>query len=91
MNRYYLLNGWNVFISNRRIVSVFIVLTKAGRNLPKPSKCIAMFIVDADKPGVSNGKTEELMGRHCSPLDEIIFEETRVPEENLPLKDANIN
>jgi alkylation response protein AidB-like acyl-CoA dehydrogenase len=80
---YYLLNGRKVFISNGKIASVFIVLAKTERNLSKPSKGIAMFIVDRDSPGVSVGKTEELMGRHCSSLDEVIFENVKVPEENL--------
>ena len=80
---YYLLSGRKVFISNGKIASVFIVLAKTERNLSKPSKGIAMFIVDRDSPGVSVGKTEELMGRHCSSLDEVIFENVKVPEENL--------
>ena len=80
---YYLLNGRKVFISNGSIASVFIVLAKTEKNLPKPSKGIAMFIVDRDTSGVSIGTTEQLMGRHCSTLDEIIFEDVRVPEENL--------
>jgi alkylation response protein AidB-like acyl-CoA dehydrogenase len=72
-----------VFISNGRIASVFIVLAKTEKDLSKPSKGIAMFIVDRDMSGVSIGKTEELMGRHCSSLDEVIFEDVKVPEENL--------
>ena len=80
---HYLLNGRKVFISNAKIASVFIVLAKTERNLSKPSKGIAMFIVDRDSHGVSVGKTEELMGRHCSSLDEVIFENVKVPEENL--------
>ncbi len=80
---YFLLNGRKVFISNGRIASVFIVLAKTERDLSKPSRGIAMFIVDRDTPGVSIGKTEELMGRHCSSLDEIIFEDVKVPAENL--------
>jgi alkylation response protein AidB-like acyl-CoA dehydrogenase len=80
---YYLLNGRKVFISNGSIASVFIVLAKTEKNLPKPSKGIAMFIVDCDTPGVSIGTSEELMGRHCSSLDEIIFEDVKVPEKNL--------
>jgi len=80
---HYLLNGRKVFISNGKIASVFIVLAKTERNLSKPSKGIAMFIVDRDSHGVSVGKTEELMGRHCSSLDEVIFENVKVPEENL--------
>jgi alkylation response protein AidB-like acyl-CoA dehydrogenase len=80
---YFLLNGRKVFISNGRIASVFIVLAKTERDPSKPSRGIAMFIVDRDSAGVSIGKTEELMGRHCSSLDEIIFEDVKVPEENL--------
>jgi len=80
---YYLLNGTKNFISNGRIASVFIVLAKTERNLEKPSRGIAMFIVAQDLPGVSVGKKEELMGRHCSSLDEVIFENVKVPEENL--------
>ncbi len=82
-NGYYLLNGRKTFISNGKIASVYIVLAKTEKNLVKPSRGIAMFIVDRDSPGVSVGKTEELMGRHCSSLDEIIFEDVKVPEENL--------
>ena len=82
-NGYYLLNGRKTFISNGRIASVYIVLAKTEKNLPKPTRGISMFIVDRDTPGVSVGKTEELMGRHCSSLDEIIFENVKVPAENL--------
>jgi len=82
-NGSYSLNGRKVFISNGRIAQVFIVLAKTERIREKPSKGIAMFIVERDTPGVSIGKTEELMGRHCSSLDEIIFDDVQVPEENL--------
>jgi alkylation response protein AidB-like acyl-CoA dehydrogenase len=82
-NGRYRLNGRKVFISNGRIAQVFIVLAKTERIPEKPSKGIAMFIVERDTPGVSIGKTEELMGRHCSSLDEIIFDDVEIPEENL--------
>jgi len=82
-NGFYNLNGRKVFISNGRIAQVLIVLAKTERIPEKPPKGIAMFIVDRDTPGVSIGKTEELMGRHCSSLDEIIFDDAQVPVENL--------
>jgi len=85
-NGYYLLNGRKVFISNGRIASVFVVLAKTEKIPSKPSRGISMFIVDRHSPGVHMGKTEELMGRHCSSLDEIIFEDVQVPEENLLIK-----
>ncbi len=82
-NGYYILNGRKVFISNGRIASVFVVLTKTERDPAKPTRGISIFIVDRDHPGVQLGKAEELMGRHCSSLDEVIFEDVEVPEENL--------
>lgn len=82
-NGYYLLNGRKVFISNGGIASLYIVLAKTEHIPAKPSKGIAMFIVERDFSGVQLGKTEEMMGRHCTTLDEIIFENVRVPEENL--------
>jgi len=80
---FYHLNGRKTFISNGRIAGIFIVLAKTEKNLKKPSRGIAMFIVDRDLPGISIGKAEDTMGRHCSSLDEIIFEDVRVPEQNL--------
>jgi len=80
---YYLLNGRKAFISNGKIARIYIVLAKTEHNPSRPSKGIAMFIVDRDSSGVHLGKTEEVMGRHCSSLDEIIFENVRVPEKNL--------
>lgn len=82
-NGHYLLNGTKAWISNGKIAGVYIVLAKTEENLQKPSRGIAMFVVDRDAPGVSVGRSEELMGRHCSSLDEIIFENVKVPEENL--------
>lgn len=79
----YQLNGRKVFISNGRIASLFVVLAKTEKNPAKPTKGIAMFIVERDMPGVTIGKKEELMGRRCTSLDEIIFSDVDVPEENL--------
>ncbi|MFH1160413.1 MAG: acyl-CoA dehydrogenase family protein [bacterium] len=80
---YYLLNGTKTFISNGRIAGVYVVLAKTEIIPAKPSRGIAMFVVDRDLSGVKVGRTEELMGRHCSSLDEVIFNNVKVPEENL--------
>ena len=42
-----------------------------------------MFIVDRDTPGVTIGRSEKMMGRNCSSLDEIIFKDVKIPKENL--------
>jgi len=80
---HYLLNGEKIFISNAKIASVLIVLAKTKIVPEKPSKGIAMFIVDSDTPGVTIGRSEEMMGRNCSSLDEIIFKDVKIPKENL--------
>ena len=78
---YYLLNGTKNFISNAEIASVFVVLAKTEKE--KGSKGISVFIVDRDSPGVTVGKNEEKMGRHCSTMNDVIFEDVKVPVENL--------
>ena len=78
---YYLLNGAKNFISNAGIASVFVVLAKTERD--KGSKGISVFIVERNWPGVTVGKGEEKMGRHCSSLNDVIFENVKVPRENL--------
>jgi alkylation response protein AidB-like acyl-CoA dehydrogenase len=49
----------------------------------KGSKGISVFIVERDYPGVSVGRDEEKMGRHCSSMSDVIFEDVKVPAENL--------
>jgi butyryl-CoA dehydrogenase len=80
---HYLLNGEKIFISNAKIASVLIVLAKTKIVPEKPSRGIAMFIVDRDTPGVSIGRSEKMMGRNCSSLNEIVFKDVKVPKENL--------
>jgi len=80
-NGYYLLNGRKNFISNAAMASLFIVLAKTEKE--KGSKGISVFIVDRDSPGVSVGKDEEKMGRHCSSLNDVIFEDVKISAENL--------
>lgn len=80
-NGYYLLNGTKNFISNAAIARLFIVLAKTEKE--KGSKGISVFIVDRDSPGVSVGKDEEKMGRHCSSMNDVIFEDVKVPADNL--------
>jgi alkylation response protein AidB-like acyl-CoA dehydrogenase len=80
-NGYYLLNGSKTFISNAAIAGVFVVLAKTEKD--KGSKGISVFIVDRDSPGVTVGKNEEKMGRHCSSMNDVIFEDVKVPVENL--------
>ncbi len=77
----YLINGTKCFITNARYAKYHTVFAKVddGSDKKKP----AVFMVEADRPGVVVGKKEEKMGLRCSDTSEMIFEDVSVPQENL--------
>ncbi|MET3726626.1 alkylation response protein AidB-like acyl-CoA dehydrogenase [Fictibacillus halophilus] len=78
---HYILNGSKIFITNAGEADVYIVF--ASTEPDKGSYGISAFIVDKDTPGFSVGKKEKKMGLNGSNTCEIIFEDARVPAENL--------
>ncbi|XP_054066767.1 medium-chain specific acyl-CoA dehydrogenase, mitochondrial isoform X1 [Rissa tridactyla] len=60
---------------------------KGARTNPDPkapaSKAFTGFIVEADSPGIQIGKEEMNMGQRCSETSGIVFEDVRVPKENV--------
>ncbi len=77
----YVLNGSKIFITNGGIADIYVVFA-----LTDPSskhKGTSAFIIESDFPGFSVGKKEKKLGIRSSPTTEIIFEECRVPKENL--------
>ncbi|MEK5444896.1 MULTISPECIES: acyl-CoA dehydrogenase family protein [unclassified Fredinandcohnia] len=78
---HYVLNGSKIFITNGGIADIYVVFA-----LTDPSskhKGTSAFIIESDFPGFSVGKKEQKMGIRSSPTTEIMFEECRVPKENL--------
>ncbi len=49
----------------------------------KKQKGISAFLVEADTPGLTRGKKEPKLGIRASATSELIFEDCRVPAENL--------
>ncbi|MCM3731841.1 acyl-CoA dehydrogenase [Fictibacillus nanhaiensis] len=78
---HYVLNGSKIFITNAGVADVYIVF--ASTEPDKGSYGISAFIVDKDTPGFSVGKKEKKMGLNGSNTCEIVFEDARVPAENL--------
>ncbi len=78
----YILNGRKCFITNGPICDFITIFAKTDP-ASKGVKGISAFIVDADSPGFSRGKTEEKLGIHGSKTSDIILENVRVPKENL--------
>lgn len=77
----YVLNGSKIFITNGGIADIYIVF--AVTDPDSKHHGTSAFIVEADYPGFSVGKKEKKMGIRSSPTTEIIFDNCRVPKENL--------
>jgi len=77
----YILNGTKCFISNAGAADIYIVL--AMTEPEKKTRGITAFIVTSDMPGFSIGKIEDKMGICASKTGELIFDDVRVPKENI--------
>ena len=78
---HWLLNGSKIFITNAGFASVFVVFAMTDKS--KGTKGISAFIVDRDAPGFSIGAHEKKMGIRGSSTCELIFEDCKIPKENL--------
>jgi alkylation response protein AidB-like acyl-CoA dehydrogenase len=77
----WVLNGSKRFITNAGVAGTYIVTAVTDRE--EGSGKISAFIVEADTAGFSIGRMEEKMGLHASNTGELIFEDARIPAENL--------
>jgi alkylation response protein AidB-like acyl-CoA dehydrogenase len=77
----WVLSGAKRFITNAGVAGTYIVTAVTDRNAD--SGKISAFIVEADTPGFSIGRMEEKMGLHASNTGELLFDECRIPADNL--------
>jgi alkylation response protein AidB-like acyl-CoA dehydrogenase len=77
----WVLNGTKRFITNAAVAGTYIVTAVTDRDAD--SGMISAFIVEADSAGFSIGRMEEKMGLHASNTGELIFEDCRIPADNL--------
>ncbi|HUV37561.1 MAG TPA: acyl-CoA dehydrogenase family protein [Patescibacteria group bacterium] len=78
---HFLLNGRKIFITNGSIADIFTVFAKMDGG--KADGKVSAFIVEKKFPGFSVGKIEEKMGIRGSETAELIFEDMKVPKDNL--------
>ncbi|MGQ9674217.1 MAG: acyl-CoA dehydrogenase family protein [Chloroflexota bacterium] len=78
----WVLNGTKMFITNGPIGDFFIVLAVSDKALGAKGG-VSAFIVEKGFPGFSVGKELDKMGNRTSPTSELIFDDCRVPAENL--------
>ena len=77
----YVLNGTKVFITNAGYADIYVVIAMTDKS--KGNKGISAFIVEKGTPGFSVGKKERKMGIRGSATCDLIFENCRIPKENL--------
>lgn len=76
----YVLNGAKQFISGAGDSDVYIAMVRTGVEGPKG---ISTVVVPKDAPGLSFGANEHKMGWHMQSTRQVIFEDCKVPAENL--------
>ncbi|WP_371069709.1 acyl-CoA dehydrogenase [Sediminibacillus sp. JSM 1682029] len=77
----YVLNGSKVWITNGGVADTYIVFAKTDRDAKH--RGISAFIVEKGMAGFTFGKKEKKLGIRSSPTTELVFENCRVPKENL--------
>ncbi|WP_368488953.1 acyl-CoA dehydrogenase [Clostridium sp. BJN0013] len=77
----YILNGQKIFITNGGAADTFVIFAMTDKS--KGNHGITAFIVEKGMPGFSIGKLEDKMGIRGSSTTELIFEDCRVPKENM--------
>lgn len=75
----WILNGSKIFATNGGIANTLIVAARTG----KDKTGFTAFIVDTDTPGFSVGVKEDKLGVRASNTSELVFQDVRVPEENV--------
>lgn len=78
----WILNGSKIFITNGGEAEIYVVLARSDKAAQK-HRGISAFIVEKGTPGFSFGKKEKKMGIRSSPTMELVFENCRIPAENL--------
>ncbi|MEW9097282.1 MAG: acyl-CoA dehydrogenase [Clostridiaceae bacterium] len=77
----YILNGTKCFITNGGEADVYVILAMTDKS--KGTKGMSAFLVEKDTPGFTIGKIEDKMGIRASSTAELIFENVKIPKENL--------
>ena len=82
----YVLNGVKQWITNGGEAEIYSVVAITNKN--KGPRGASAFIVEKDTPGFTFGKKEKKLGIRASATRELVFEDCRIPAENLIAKEG---
>ncbi len=77
----WIINGSKLFATNGAQADITIVVAVTDKS--KGHRGQSAFIVEKGTPGFSIGKIEEKLGIHATSTAELVFEDCRIPKENL--------
>jgi alkylation response protein AidB-like acyl-CoA dehydrogenase len=77
----WVLNGTKCWITHGKSSDVVVVIARTGELLD--SKGMTAFVVERGNPGLKAGKKENKLGMRASETAEVIFDECRIPAENV--------
>ena len=78
---HWLLNGTKIFITNGSVAEIAVVM--AVTNSEEKRNGISAFILEKGMKGFRAGKKEDKLGVRSSDTAELIFEDVKVPAENM--------
>jgi len=79
---HYILNGTKRYITNGPHAGLFTVMARTNPEI-QGGGGVTAFIVEGDTPGISRGKADVKMGQKGAHTCDIIFDNCRVPAENI--------
>ena len=77
---FYIVNGTKSFISGGGYSDVYVTMVRTGDD---SASGISTFLIEKDTPGLSFGAQEKKMGWNSQPTAQVIFEDCKVPAENI--------
>ncbi len=78
---HYVVNGAKNWITHGKSGDVAVVMVRTGEK--GSSKGISALVIEKGTPGFTSGKKENKLGMRASETTELIFDNCRVPKENL--------
>lgn len=79
---HWVINGRKCFATNSHISDILIVVAKTGEDA-KGRPTFSAFIVESSFPGFSVGREEHKMGLRGAFTGELVFQDCKIPKENL--------
>jgi len=77
----WVLNGTKCWITHGKSSDVVVAIVRTGEL--GDSKGMTAFVIERGTPGMKAGKKENKLGMRASETAEVIFEDCRIPEENV--------